>query len=78
LYTDHCISDEELKNLYLIEIEKLLHLNGKSLEEFEGMPTPIGVDILPYENRFIMDEVNYNIAELAAEHKKMIQSLTSE
>jgi len=34
------ITDEHLKNLTLVEIEKLLHANQKSLKDYPPVPCP--------------------------------------
>lgn len=34
------ISDDDLKNLCLIKFERLLSMNGKSLDNIESMPQP--------------------------------------
>uniref|UniRef100_A0A0R0LIE8 ATP-dependent DNA helicase n=1 Tax=Glycine max TaxID=3847 RepID=A0A0R0LIE8_SOYBN len=42
LNTELHIDDEQLKNLTLLEIEKLLHANQKSLRDYPTMPYPEG------------------------------------
>lgn len=38
LFTDLHVDDNDLKNLCLIEIEKLMQVNGRSLKEFPCLP----------------------------------------
>ncbi|XP_057432816.1 uncharacterized protein LOC130725620 [Lotus japonicus] len=72
------IEDEELQNLCLIEIEKILQGNGRSLKEFPCLPYPKFSDIHNFENRFIADELNYNRDEMVKIHDELVGSLTSE
>lgn len=55
--SDLQICEEESKNLYLVEIEKLLHTNIRSLKNLKSMSIPnmsIGDDL---ENKFIADQL---------------------
>ncbi|XP_057453914.1 uncharacterized protein LOC130745569 [Lotus japonicus] len=72
------IEDEELQNLCLIEIEKILQGNGRSLKEFPCLPYPKFSEIHNFENRFIADELNYNRDEMVKIHDELVGSLTSE
>jgi len=54
------LTDEELQNLTLIEIEKHLQSNGKSLKDFKCMPYPNGFVADFFENRLIHDERSYD------------------
>ncbi|XP_057418906.1 uncharacterized protein LOC130713124 [Lotus japonicus] len=70
--------DEELQNLCLIEIEKILQGNGRSLKEFPCLPYPKFSEIQNFENRFVADELNYNRDEMVKIHDELVSSLTSE
>ncbi|GAU48565.1 hypothetical protein TSUD_302440 [Trifolium subterraneum] len=50
------IYDDELKNLCLIEIGKLLTLNGRTLSDYKCMPTPI-VEDLTEEQHAVYKEI---------------------
>jgi len=54
------IGDDDLKNLCLIEIEMLLHENGRSLTDFKSMPRPNVAYMPTFTNKLIVDELNYN------------------
>jgi len=54
------LTDEELQNLTLIEIEKHLQSNKRSLREFKCMPYPSGYVPGFLGNRLIYDERNYD------------------
>jgi hypothetical protein len=63
------LTDDELKNLALVEIEKLLRRRNKSLKKFETVPqvnTPLNPESY---NQLISNKLNYNHRELILEHK---------
>ncbi|XP_016172900.1 uncharacterized protein LOC107615338 [Arachis ipaensis] len=77
------MSDEELLQLTLIEIEDILNSNGKSLREFSTMPYP-NIDNINLRrqdvlyNKLILDELNYNHVLLAEQHKQYLSQMTIE
>ncbi|KAK2385880.1 ATP-dependent DNA helicase PIF1 [Trifolium repens] len=72
------LSEEELDNLTLLEIEKFLQANRRSLADFPTMPYPKGYVTETLGNRLIYDEKNYNSAEQLLEFNKLYASLTDE
>ena len=67
--TDLVLTEDELKNLTLVEIEKLLRRRNKSLNFFETMPQ-VNMPLNPESyNQLISNELNYNHRELILEHK---------
>ncbi|KAG4918057.1 hypothetical protein JHK82_055499 [Glycine max] len=59
---------KQLKNLTLLEIEKLLHANQKSLRDYPTMPYPEGGNPAScLENSLILSELNYNNDEARSE-----------
>lgn len=72
------LEDDELKNLCLIELEKLLQSNGRSLRDYSSMPFPIVSDVLDYQNRLIVDELSYDRDDMARTHCTLLESLTPE
>ncbi|GAU50222.1 hypothetical protein TSUD_409010 [Trifolium subterraneum] len=58
------IYDDELQNLCLIEINKLLMTNGRSLSDYKCMHVPVVDDVHTFENKLIADELSYNRVEL--------------
>ncbi|GAU10652.1 hypothetical protein TSUD_421210, partial [Trifolium subterraneum] len=72
------LTDDELQNLCLIEIQKLLMRNGRKLSDYKTMPEPIYEDVNSFENKLIADELSYNRVDLAAIHKTLLQQLTEE
>ncbi|XP_052197177.1 uncharacterized protein LOC127804356 [Diospyros lotus] len=76
--TDLELSEEELKNYALLEIEKILRSRGKSLHEFKSMSFPYEIDISLSENRLIHDKMRYDRRSLVEDHKLFVSRLTGE
>ncbi|KAF1898972.1 hypothetical protein Lal_00019093 [Lupinus albus] len=72
------LSDEELKNLTLVEIGKLLQRNRRSLRDYPPMSYPKGYITRQLGNRLIYDELNYDTNELKDKFNILFQSLTDE
>ncbi|XP_045800265.1 uncharacterized protein LOC123894338 [Trifolium pratense] len=72
------LSDDQLKNLCLIEIGKLLNENGRTLGDYPSMPVPIVEDVNTFHNKLIADELSYDRVELAAMHATLVKKLTDE
>jgi hypothetical protein len=70
------LTEEEIDNLTLIEIQNYLQANRKSLEDFPTMPFPKGYMTATLGNRLIYDEKNYNVHEQKEEFTKLFNSLT--
>jgi hypothetical protein len=76
--TDLVLTEDELKNLTLVEIEKLLRRRNKSLNFFETMPQ-VNMPLNPESyNQLISNELNYNHRDLILEHKKLTSRMTEE
>ncbi|XP_057456530.1 uncharacterized protein LOC130747576 [Lotus japonicus] len=72
------VNDEDLRNLCLAELEKLLNMNGRSLKDYSCLPFPDLFDVSQYENKLVADELNYDRAEMEGLHDSLLNSLTSE
>ena len=72
------LSDDELKNYALADIEKFLQSSGKSLRDYPPMPFPDEMILSVAQNWLIHDELRYDKLSLVEEHKKLISSLTTE
>ncbi|XP_045797949.1 uncharacterized protein LOC123892172 [Trifolium pratense] len=72
------LTDDEIENLCLLEIEKYLQGNRRSLREFGSMPYPRGYVLQQLGNRLIYDERNYDVASLKEEFAELSASLTDE
>ncbi|CAN7029135.1 unnamed protein product, partial [Brassica rapa subsp. trilocularis] len=72
------LSENQIKNYALLEIEKLLRLNGVSLSKFEGMPRPVDTATDTRTNILLMDEQSYNHDEQRKIHQELLPKLTDE
>ncbi|KAH7533321.1 hypothetical protein FEM48_Zijuj04G0118400 [Ziziphus jujuba var. spinosa] len=77
-HQDLHLTDEEIKNYTLLEIEKILRNSGKSLHDFPMMHFLGTIDVSCCQNRFIQDELRYDRIALAEDHKKFVSNLTAE
>ena len=59
------IGDSNLMNLVLLEVEKLLQANQRSLKDYPSMPYPKNANLLTLaDNGLILSELNFNNEEL--------------
>ncbi|XP_072073598.1 uncharacterized protein [Arachis hypogaea] len=77
------LTDEELKELTLIDVENIMNIYNRSLKDFPTMPFP-NMDACSLQlmasgtNRLICDELRYDRRRLAEEHATYLQQLTDE
>ncbi|XP_023644880.1 uncharacterized protein LOC17896811 [Capsella rubella] len=71
------LTEAEMKNYTLQEIEKIMLFNGGTLKGIENFPQPSreGID---NSNRLIVDEMRYNRDDLEEKHSEWVQKLTTE
>ena len=62
----------------LLEIEKLLQLNSKSLSDFPPMPMPTEAPLYDVAEQIIFHELNFNREENAIQAEQMKAQLTSQ
>ncbi|XP_058735847.1 uncharacterized protein LOC131623246 [Vicia villosa] len=72
------LTEAELQNLTLIEIEKLLQANRRSLTDFKPIPYPDGYVLQQLGNRLIYDERNYDASTMRSEFTNLFNALTDE
>ncbi|KAL1364794.1 hypothetical protein AAHE18_03G242700 [Arachis hypogaea] len=77
-FVELVMTEEELKVLCLIEVEKLLQMNGRSLKDYSQMPFPNQDLVSHFSNSMIMNEMNYDIDQLREEHDANLDKLTDE
>ncbi|XP_058774789.1 uncharacterized protein LOC131649060 [Vicia villosa] len=75
---DLTLPDEAIQQLTLIEIEKMLQLNHRTLHDYKPIPYPNGYVIQQLGKRLIYDERQYNIQDMKAEFDKLFKCLTDE
>ncbi|XP_020961168.1 ATP-dependent DNA helicase PIF1-like [Arachis ipaensis] len=72
------MTDDELKNLCLIEIEKILNSNARSLRDYQSMPYPEMSDVRLFQNKLIEEELAYDTNELIHTNLYTEQKMTHE
>lgn len=75
---DMLLSDSQIKNYTLYEIEIFLEKNDRSLKEFPTLLFPDLALIRETNNRLIAEELNYDMQALAIEHRQLYASLNVE
>ncbi|XP_057734535.1 ATP-dependent DNA helicase PIF1-like [Arachis stenosperma] len=64
-YPDLSMSQDELQTFCLLEIEKLLQSNGKSLRNYAGMPVSNNSLVSQFSNLILLRELQYDTISLA-------------
>ncbi|XP_041999843.1 uncharacterized protein LOC121749330 [Salvia splendens] len=77
-YPGLILSEDEIQNFALAEIEKLLQNLGKTLRDFHGLSYPDNQYFESCENRLITDELCYDRDGLASEYSECISKFTDE
>ena len=72
------LSETQLKNYALYEIEKLLQQFGRSLGDYQQMPQPDMNLIQKSTNRLIQEETSYDILALKREHEVLLAGLNTD
>ncbi|XP_074336936.1 uncharacterized protein LOC141674110 [Apium graveolens] len=67
-----CLSDYDIQNYALAEIEKLLNDIGKSLTNLPDMPFPGETYFSNSDNRLILEQTSYDTEEMKKIHEKKI------
>jgi ATP-dependent DNA helicase PIF1 len=75
---DLILSPEDLRELCLIEIEKFLRENGKSLTDYECMPKLKNPNPGLFNNILLENEYQYDCGEMTDLHDKHINNLNSD
>ncbi|XP_057420002.1 uncharacterized protein LOC130714126 isoform X2 [Lotus japonicus] len=71
------MDEESLQKLCLLEIEKILLVNGRSLKDFNGMPCVDPNLLAEYGNLLMFNEMNYDTNEMSRLHTECMQKLNS-
>nr|KAJ0204134.1 hypothetical protein LSAT_V11C500232920 [Lactuca sativa] len=72
------LSEDQVKNLTLYEIEIFLLQNNSSLKDFDGMPYPDHEFVSSSNNRLITKELDFDRTTLLQEFYQLLGSLTNE
>ncbi|XP_023741779.1 uncharacterized protein LOC111889853 [Lactuca sativa] len=71
------LNEDQIKNLFLFEIEQILLRNNSSLKKFTRMPLPDIDYVSSSNNRLISEELDYDIPNLKNEFDRLSIALTS-
>ncbi|XP_071700424.1 uncharacterized protein [Rutidosis leptorrhynchoides] len=77
-FPDLILTDAQLKNYCLVEIQGILNKNGKSLDDYPDLPQPDPSMLTQMDNRMIREELNYNIKDMHILHETLFSSLNPE
>ncbi|XP_024014540.1 ATP-dependent DNA helicase PIF1-like [Eutrema salsugineum] len=72
------LSQEQVKDFALVEIELLLRVSGRFLKEFTPVLFPEDITLESRDNPLIRDERNYNRKTLRVRNEQMLATITSE
>ena len=75
ILVDLIISDEDLKELCLVEIDKLLRLNGKTLDDYESMSKLSSVVSKVFDSVLLANELAYDQNEMLTMHGHYFSNL---
>ncbi|XP_024963105.1 uncharacterized protein LOC112503276 [Cynara cardunculus var. scolymus] len=76
--SDLSLNEEQVKNLTLFEIKKILLCNNSTLRNFTTMPYPDNDCLESSNNLLITEELDYNHHNLRDEFQKLVTALTNE
>ncbi|KAL1355887.1 uncharacterized protein [Arachis hypogaea] len=77
-YPDLTMSQDELQTFCLLEVERLLQSNGKSLRNYAGMPVPNNSLVSQFSNLMLLRELQYDTVSLSREHDADLLKLNEE
>ncbi|XP_038701878.1 uncharacterized protein LOC119998611 [Tripterygium wilfordii] len=72
------LSEMQIQNYALHEVDQILKKNGKSLSDFDGMPIPKQNLATDLSNRLVCEELNYDRDSLGKKFAKLYSSLNIE
>ncbi|XP_026434114.1 uncharacterized protein LOC113331631 [Papaver somniferum] len=71
------LTETQIKNLTLVDIEELMKRNGRTLAEFPSMPIPEKEKEYAYKNKLIDEELDYDKEKLRTQHISLKKGLNS-
>jgi hypothetical protein len=72
------LTDDQLKVYALADIEFMLQSSGKGLQDYPPMPCADRALVPDVQDVLINEDLNYDRKALAAEHERLMSSMTSE
>ncbi|GJV47092.1 RNA-directed DNA polymerase, eukaryota [Tanacetum coccineum] len=77
-YPNLQLTDEQIKNYCLVEIETLLNRNGGSLADFQELPRPNPALLTNMDNRLIREALDFDTKQSKLEHDQLHSLLNPE
>ncbi|GJX17398.1 ATP-dependent DNA helicase PIF1-like protein [Tanacetum coccineum] len=78
LYPELNLSDEQVRNYCLLEIQDLLNTHGKSLSDFKDLPQPDPNLLTNLDNRLLREALSFDANKSKVEHEKLHSMLNPE
>ena len=78
MFTDLILTDQQIMNITLANIEEMLQSNGRSLKEYSDMPFPSEEVISQMQDRLMMEELNFDKEALSIELAQYLETITDE
>ncbi len=72
------LTDDQLKNYTLCDLEEILHSNGSSMMSICPEICPSDIIVKDGQNKLIMEELNYDKESLKAKLYKLLPLMTAE
>ena len=72
------LTEEQLKNYCLVEIQELLNRHGRSLSDFQDLPLPDPRLLTNLDNRLIREALDYDMNKSRIEHQQLHSLLNPE
>ena len=72
------LTEEQVQNYCLVEIEELLHKFGRSLAEFEDLPRPNPKLLTNMDNRLIREALDFDMNSSKIEHDQLHSMLNTD
>ncbi|PWA53848.1 hypothetical protein CTI12_AA438830 [Artemisia annua] len=72
------LTEEQIQNYCLVEIEELLHKFGRSLAEFEDLPRPNPKLLTNMDNRLIREALDFDMNRSKIEHEQLHSMLNTD
>ncbi|PWA54758.1 ATP-dependent DNA helicase PIF2 [Artemisia annua] len=72
------LTDEQLQNYCLVEIQELLNRYERSLQDFQDLPLPDPMLLTNMDNRLIREALDYDMKKSKIEHQELHSLLNPE
>ncbi|GKB60690.1 hypothetical protein Tco_0916876, partial [Tanacetum coccineum] len=77
-YPELQLTEEQLRNYCLLEIQELSNRRGKSLREFQDLPQPNPMLLTNMDNRLIREALAFDMNKSKVKHEQLHSMLNPE